>query len=95
MRAEIEELRTAVEGDRVINTRADVSRYSPTGLVKYSDPAMAVPSYMPVSLEDTEKDTIIRALERNGGSRKNTARELNISERTLYRKIREYGLDKK
>lgn len=44
------------------------------------------------TLEDTERETIIRALERNNGKRKRTAEELNISERTLYRKIKEYGL---
>ena len=47
----------------------------------------------PRTLEDTERITISEALERNGGKRKATARELNISERTLYRKIREYGLE--
>lgn len=44
------------------------------------------------SLEDVEKITIKQALERNRNSRKQTARELGISERTLYRKIKEYGL---
>lgn len=47
----------------------------------------------PATLEDTEKETIRRALERNGGRRKAAARELNISERTLYRKIKEYGIE--
>ena len=37
---------------------------------------------------------IIKALERNKGKRRKAAQELNISERTLYRKIKEYGLDK-
>lgn len=46
-----------------------------------------------MTLEDTERETIRRSLERNGGRRKATARELNISERTLYRKIKEYGLE--
>lgn len=46
-----------------------------------------------VTLEDTERETIRRSLEKNGGRRKATARELNISERTLYRKIKEYGLE--
>jgi transcriptional regulator with PAS, ATPase and Fis domain len=46
-----------------------------------------------MTLEDTEKETIRRSLERNGGRRKATARELNISERTLYRKIKEYDLE--
>lgn len=45
------------------------------------------------TLEDTERETIIKALERNMGRRKRTAEELNISERTLYRKIKEYGLE--
>ena len=46
-----------------------------------------------MTLEETERETIRRSLERNGGRRKATARELNISERTLYRKIKEYGLE--
>lgn len=45
------------------------------------------------TLEDTERETIRQSLERNEGRRKATARELNISERTLYRKIKEYGLE--
>ncbi|MDE7412046.1 MAG: helix-turn-helix domain-containing protein, partial [Paramuribaculum sp.] len=40
-----------------------------------------------------ERETIRRALERNGGRRKATARELNISERTLYRKLKGYGIE--
>lgn len=47
----------------------------------------------PATLEETERETIRRALERNGGRRKATAAELNISERTLYRKIKEYGME--
>lgn len=48
----------------------------------------------PVStLEETEKELIRRSLERNQGRRKAVAAELNISERTLYRKIKEYGLE--
>jgi transcriptional regulator with PAS, ATPase and Fis domain len=35
-------------------------------------------------------DFIRRALEKHGGKRKNAAKELGISERTLYRKIKEY-----
>ncbi len=47
----------------------------------------------PDTLEDTERETIRRSLQRNDGRRKATAKELNISERTLYRKIKEYGLE--
>lgn len=46
-----------------------------------------------MTLEDTERETIRRSLERNEGKRKKTAEELKISERTLYRKIKEYGLE--
>ena len=46
------------------------------------------------TLEETERDTIIESLNRNNGRRKATAQELQISERTLYRKIKQYNLDK-
>ena len=45
------------------------------------------------SLEEMEKEAIRKALDRNSGKRKNAASDLNISERTLYRKIKEYKLD--
>ena len=44
------------------------------------------------SLEEVERDTIRRALEKTGGNRRDAARLLNLSERTLYRKIKEYQL---
>ncbi len=46
-----------------------------------------------LSLADMEKKHIKRALEKYHGRRKNAAEELGISERTLYRKIKEYDLD--
>lgn len=46
-----------------------------------------------LSLDDVEKEMIRKALERHHGKRRLAAQDLNISERTLYRKIREYGLD--
>lgn len=48
-----------------------------------------------LSISDAEKDTIIRALIRHKGKRKYAAQDLRISERTLYRKIKEYGLEDK
>ena len=47
----------------------------------------------PVSMEDLEREAIRKALERNRGARRDTSHELGISERTLYRKIKEYGLE--
>jgi transcriptional regulator with PAS, ATPase and Fis domain len=46
-----------------------------------------------LSLQTVEKEVIIKALERNQGKRKLAASELGISERTLYRKINDYGLE--
>lgn len=46
-----------------------------------------------LSLNEVEKEMIRKALERHHGKRKSAAKDLNISERTLYRKIKEYGLD--
>ena len=46
-----------------------------------------------LSLNDMERMAILRALERHRGKRREAAKDLNISERTLYRKIKEYGLD--
>lgn len=46
-----------------------------------------------LSLDEVEKEMIRKALEKHHGKRKNAALDLNISERTLYRKIKEYGLD--
>lgn len=46
-----------------------------------------------LSLDDLEKEMIRKALEKHHSKRKSAAKDLNISERTLYRKIKEYGLD--
>ncbi len=46
-----------------------------------------------LSLEEVEKEMIRKALIRHKGKRKDAAEDLKISERTLYRKIKEYGLE--
>jgi len=46
-----------------------------------------------LSLEKKEKEMIIRALMKNNNKRKYAAQDLGISERTLYRKIKQYGID--
>lgn len=65
--------------------------------VKEKDKAKELPAdeYVEesVTLDDYEREVVKRALERNMGRRKETARALGISERTLYRKIKEYGLE--
>lgn len=47
----------------------------------------------PLSLEDMERQMIKQTLEKHRGKRKAAADELKISERTLYRKIKEYGIE--
>ena len=46
-----------------------------------------------LSISEVEKEMIVKALERHQGKRKLAAADLGISERTLYRKIKEYKLE--
>ncbi len=46
-----------------------------------------------LNLDTLERLMLAKALERNGGNRKKAAQELGISDRTLYRRIKQYGLD--
>jgi transcriptional regulator with PAS, ATPase and Fis domain len=46
-----------------------------------------------LSIEKKEKELIVRALQKNNNRRKYAARDLGISERTLYRKIKQYDLE--
>lgn len=47
-----------------------------------------------LNLSDVGLQMVEKALERNAGNRKKAAQELGISDRTLYRRIKKYGLDK-
>ena len=47
-----------------------------------------------LNLSDLSRQMLEKALERNGGNRKKAAQELGISDRTLYRRLKQYGLDK-
>jgi len=46
----------------------------------------------PLAMDEIEKEAIKRALKKYNGRRKEAAEELKISERTLYRKIKQYNL---
>ncbi len=48
-----------------------------------------------LNLNDLGRQMVEKALEKNDGNRKKAAQELGISDRTLYRRIKQYGLDKK
>jgi len=47
-----------------------------------------------LNLNDISKQMLEKALERNNGNRRKAAQELGISDRTLYRRLKQYGLDK-
>lgn len=105
MQREIDSLREQLEERETSHAVHQDTHYEemPQSLVHYKAPTKffevkehdvpEMPSESPLTLEHTEKETIRRALEKNDGRRKATAAELNISERTLYRKIKEYGLE--
>ena len=48
-----------------------------------------------LNLSDIGRQMLEKALERNAGNRKKAAQELGISDRTLYRRLKQYGLDNK
>ena len=62
-----------------------------TEIISTEEPAQPKPDNL--SLIQNEKDMIIRALDKYKGHRKEAAKELGISERTLYRKIKEYQIE--
>jgi DNA-binding NtrC family response regulator len=106
LRAELEKRPAVAEAHpaAVTPTAMVNEHYRHAAIVPFTEAAAAepLPSHMleaqaiePVgkTLEDTERETIRESLERNGGRRKAAAAELQISERTLYRKIKEYGLE--
>lgn len=47
----------------------------------------------PLTMAEIEKQAITESLRRNNGNRRNVAKELDISERTVHRKIKDYGLE--
>jgi transcriptional regulator with PAS, ATPase and Fis domain len=68
---------------------------------QFTHPLKSKPNYQEaieveesLSLEDKEKEMIKKALEKHRGKRKYAAQDLGISERTLYRKIKEYNIEK-
>ena len=71
-----------------------------TNLVEYENTQDAEVEYLQekpaidnLSLQDKENEVIIKALQKHNGKRKDAAKELGISERTLYRKIKEYNIN--
>ena len=94
MRGNVSDLR------REINSlRQKIDDGAATTYVPY--PAATVPKYNQaqeiaepenLNIADVNRAMLEKALERNGGNRKKAARDLGLSDRTLYRRLKEYGL---
>ena len=66
-------------------------KFQPSEDVTVNEPDV-VENNISSPLEQAEKEAIITSLKKNNGNKKLTAEELNISQRTLYRKIHELGI---
>lgn len=53
------------------------------------------PTQSPLNIKTSEKDRIVEALKQNKGHRQKTSDALGVSERTLYRKMKEYSIKRK
>jgi transcriptional regulator with PAS, ATPase and Fis domain len=74
--------------------RDNVKIHHPSDIETYEEPIHESEIIdEPLSLQEKEIDMIRKALKRNNGKRKNAAKELGISERTLYRKIKEFNIE--
>ena len=80
------------EDTRVMNSDSKTASYSPHQTRNdIQDTEEIIEESL--SLSDKEVEMIKKALEKYNGKRKLAASELGISERTLYRKIKEYGIE--
>ncbi|MFQ6616168.1 MAG: sigma-54 interaction domain-containing protein [Fidelibacterota bacterium] len=103
LRKDVRDLRSILTGENLDRT-GEVGSWlpgevltRPSGEVITRDPDTIVHSGAvgEVSLKDVEKELIERTLKKFNNNRRKTAEVLKVSERTLYRKINEYGLEKK
>jgi DNA-binding NtrC family response regulator len=73
---------------------APIQPISTPSLVDAEAEEYVEPEMESLNLSDLGRQMLEKALERNGGNRKKAAQELGISDRTLYRRLKQYGLDK-
>lgn len=81
-----------VTGDGLRETAPTITISQPEVSARKRIEAEEIETEPSLRIEDAEIERIKRALEVSGGNRKVAADKLDISERTLYRKIKEYGL---
>ena len=77
----------------VSSSKSPIATYTPSAEDAEAEEIETEPESL--NLNDLGRQMVEKALERNDGNRKKAAQELGISDRTLYRRIKQYGLDKK
>lgn len=100
LQSRIDDLNARLDGESQVSHHSGRETFPHSSLVAYTEVGNPGNPFIDVSASesglsaaDNEREIIRAALERNSGRRKATASELRISERTLYRKIKEYGLE--
>jgi DNA-binding NtrC family response regulator len=78
----------------VVNETSIIQTIPKSGIQPVVQQPINLPVEESLSLEEREIELINKALDKSKGKRKNAAKELGISERTLYRKINEYNIKK-
>jgi DNA-binding NtrC family response regulator len=68
-----------------------LSNFEDADAEEYIEPS---PEQENLNLNELSRQMLVKALERNNGNRSKAAQELGISDRTLYRRLKQYGLDK-
>ena len=104
MRREISTLKKQIEDVQVTPATTipttQLAPIQPIPAITTAEEAEAIEYVEPVkepenlNLDAWSRQALQKALERNGGNRKKAALELGISDRTLYRRLKQYGLEK-
>lgn len=94
LKTDINEIKNLIRGlveNRVGINKNDIKKLLPETVELNSKKIVNIDNK--ISLKDQEKIIILEVLKKHGGKRKTVAEELGISERTLYRKIKEFNLE--
>lgn len=92
LRHEIDEIKARLDESPLPHEPEEVPSGPGHLLISPEDFHSSTESAEPISIQEVSAELIRKALERHGGRRKKAAEELGISERTLYRKIKELGI---
>ena len=88
------EQKNYIKEDNTSNKNLIIDKPPTLGTNEFQDVTELINENESLSIESKEKELIIKALFKNKNKRKYAAKDLGISERTLYRKIKYYNLDK-